>query len=167
MLKLESKNKKEKRIFLTNDFTRKGLCLLLIFSFIATVIGFTTAYCEHRNYSELLTKYDEAIERISQCEVSIADLMTQSTTCSKPDLTMPSDNTEKGNPSASDSAQTHQGSEKESDTTKSETASGYYVTQSGKKYHIASCSYLTKSKISISLERIRAEGYSPCSRCIK
>ena len=167
MLKLENKNKKEKRIFLTNDFTRKGLSLLLVFSFAATIIAFTTAYCEHRNYSELLTEYDEAMKRISQCEVSLAALMTQSTTYSEPDLTVPSDNTEKENPSTSDSAPTHQSSEKESDTTIAETPSGYYVTQSGKKYHIASCSYLTKSKISISLERIRAEGYSPCSRCIK
>ena len=39
-----------------------------------------------------------------------------------------------------------------------------YVTRSGKKYHRASCSYLRKSKIPISLSEARGQ-YGPCSRC--
>lgn len=43
----------------------------------------------------------------------------------------------------------------------------YYVTASGKKYHIGSCSYLSKTKIEISLEEALNKGYEPCSRCIE
>lgn len=43
----------------------------------------------------------------------------------------------------------------------------YYVTASGKKYHIGSCSYLSKTKIEISLDEALNKGYEPCSRCIK
>lgn len=43
----------------------------------------------------------------------------------------------------------------------------YYVTASGKKYHNAGCSYLTKSRREITLSEIRSGGYSPCSRCIE
>ena len=42
----------------------------------------------------------------------------------------------------------------------------YYVTKSGRKYHIDGCSYL-KSKIEITYDDIIAGGYEPCSRCIK
>lgn len=42
----------------------------------------------------------------------------------------------------------------------------YYVTSSGKKYHKSTCSYLSKSRISISLSDAKSKGYSPCSRCI-
>ena len=40
-----------------------------------------------------------------------------------------------------------------------------YVTKSGKKYHSASCHYLAKSKIEISLADAQAKGYTPCSVC--
>lgn len=40
-----------------------------------------------------------------------------------------------------------------------------YVTNTGKKYHKSSCSYLSKSKISISLEDAKSSGYTPCKRC--
>ena len=39
-----------------------------------------------------------------------------------------------------------------------------YVTQTGKKYHRGSCSYLRRSKILISLEEAKLR-YSPCSLC--
>jgi cell division septation protein DedD len=40
-----------------------------------------------------------------------------------------------------------------------------YVTKTGEKYHISSCSYLAKSKISISLSAAKKQGYTACSRC--
>lgn len=40
-----------------------------------------------------------------------------------------------------------------------------YVTKSGQKYHRASCTYLRKSKISITLGEAKKEGYTPCSKC--
>lgn len=40
-----------------------------------------------------------------------------------------------------------------------------YVTRTGKKYHGPNCSYLSRSKIAISLKEARQKGYTPCSRC--
>ena len=39
-----------------------------------------------------------------------------------------------------------------------------YVTKTGKKYHLGSCSSLRRSKIQISLAEAK-QGYGPCSRC--
>lgn len=39
-----------------------------------------------------------------------------------------------------------------------------YITNTGSKYHRASCSYL-KSKNAITKEKAISQGYSPCSRC--
>lgn len=40
-----------------------------------------------------------------------------------------------------------------------------YVTNTGKKYHMAGCRYLKRSQISIKLKDAKAEGYEPCSVC--
>ena len=40
-----------------------------------------------------------------------------------------------------------------------------YITKTGKKYHRATCRYLSRSKIPISLKDAKANGYTPCSVC--
>lgn len=40
-----------------------------------------------------------------------------------------------------------------------------YVTNTGKKYHKPSCSYLKKSKIEMSLSEAQSQGYTACSKC--
>ncbi len=40
-----------------------------------------------------------------------------------------------------------------------------YITDTGEKYHKSGCRYLSKSKHAISLEKARAQGYTPCSVC--
>ena len=50
----------------------------------------------------------------------------------------------------------------DSDISNSQTV---YITKTGKKYHRSGCSYLKKSKISISLKNAKAQGYTACSRC--
>jgi methylphosphotriester-DNA--protein-cysteine methyltransferase len=40
-----------------------------------------------------------------------------------------------------------------------------YITKTGGKYHVASCSSLRKSKIAISLGDAVRRGYGPCGRC--
>ncbi|WP_010243883.1 MBL fold metallo-hydrolase [Acetivibrio cellulolyticus] len=40
-----------------------------------------------------------------------------------------------------------------------------YVTKSGDKYHTESCQYLKKSKISISLDDAKSQGFTSCSKC--
>lgn len=40
-----------------------------------------------------------------------------------------------------------------------------YITESGEKYHRAGCQYLSHSKISVTLNEAREQGYEPCSKC--
>jgi len=40
-----------------------------------------------------------------------------------------------------------------------------YKTETGSKYHSDGCSYLSKSRIPISLADAKAEGLTPCSKC--
>jgi hypothetical protein len=40
-----------------------------------------------------------------------------------------------------------------------------YVTRTGKKYHRATCRYLSRSKIPTTLKDARANGYTACSVC--
>ncbi|MBO4854055.1 MAG: LPXTG cell wall anchor domain-containing protein [Oscillospiraceae bacterium] len=40
-----------------------------------------------------------------------------------------------------------------------------YVTRTGECYHRGSCSYLSQSKYSISLQSAVSQGYRACSRC--
>ena len=40
-----------------------------------------------------------------------------------------------------------------------------YITKAGTKYHLSTCSYLSSSKIPISLVEALSQGYEPCKRC--
>ena len=40
-----------------------------------------------------------------------------------------------------------------------------YTTKTGTKYHVAGCSYLSKSKIPVSLSYAKSKGLTPCSKC--
>jgi micrococcal nuclease len=40
-----------------------------------------------------------------------------------------------------------------------------YITKSGKKYHRATCRYLSRSKIPTTLKDAKANGYTACSVC--
>lgn len=42
----------------------------------------------------------------------------------------------------------------------------YYITKTGKKYHVDGCRSLSQSKIQISYSNAVARGYKPCSSCI-
>ncbi|MBE7558797.1 hypothetical protein HS125_07560 [bacterium] len=44
-------------------------------------------------------------------------------------------------------------------------SSTVYITKSGKKYHRDGCRSLAKSKIAISREEAKKQGYTPCSVC--
>ncbi|HPJ13301.1 MAG TPA: hypothetical protein PLV00_07945 [Caldisericia bacterium] len=46
-----------------------------------------------------------------------------------------------------------------------ENETAVYGTNSGDKFNLISCSYLRKSKIPISLKNVKAQSYTPCSRC--
>ena len=51
------------------------------------------------------------------------------------------------------------------DSTPTKQGRTVYITASGKKYHKAGCSYLKQSKIAITLQQAKEQGYTPCSRC--
>lgn len=46
-----------------------------------------------------------------------------------------------------------------------ETAFTVYITETGTKYHLSGCRFLSESKIEISLSNAKAQGYTPCSVC--
>lgn len=48
---------------------------------------------------------------------------------------------------------------------KSQQSQTVYITRTGDKYHRAGCQYLNESKIPISEDDARAQGYTRCSRC--
>ena len=50
-------------------------------------------------------------------------------------------------------------------TTESGSGVTVYITKTGAKYHRAGCSSLSQSKIPISLEEAKAQGFEPCKRC--
>lgn len=57
---------------------------------------------------------------------------------------------------------------KEATTPQSETDNNeeiVYITKTGSKYHRGDCRYLKSSKIPISLEEAKADGYEPCKVC--
>jgi hypothetical protein len=158
--------------------SERSLLALLVFSFICTLLGFGIAYTEHRSLTDLSDKYDVAIEKIDQCQAALSSLSELVTSTQY----IQSANTEEylstsdfyqisdiiADTSANGKADNSTAQTKPAKTTRAPEISGqYYVTQSGSKYHISSCSYLSKSRIAVSLETIRSKGYSPCSRCIK
>ena len=182
-------NNKSGNKFLSAALTPKSIAILLVFSFMVTVLAFGVAYNEHQKLTTLTEKYDEAIVKINNCEAVLTALVKQMENESVSDVVIPpaEEDTAPEIPTAPEEYVTPTGenvdvtkneapaleineSQKatQATTSKAPSASGpYFVTQSGKKYHVASCSYLSKSKIPISVDRIKAEGYSPCSRCIK
>lgn len=68
---------------------------------------------------------------------------------------------------ASDSAKSSDSTANMDTPDNSSTGSGtiVYITNTGEKYHLGSCSYLRQSKIEIDKEDAIAQGYSACSRC--
>lgn len=55
--------------------------------------------------------------------------------------------------------------ENSSDTTEEESANTVYVTPSGKKYHKASCRYISSTSTALSLSEAKAKGYDACKVC--
>ena len=168
---------KKTKLSLTKNLTVKSLCFMLALSVIATVLGFAVAYNEHRNLVELWDKYDEAMVKIEECEDAIAELSQK---ISDNNIVV-TEKVEYQENYAQDVSEEYiavtdktDNQSATSDKTESTTAASsavtsgkYYVTKSGSKYHIGTCSFLSKSKIAITMEQIKAEGYTPCSRCIK
>lgn len=69
--------------------------------------------------------------------------------------------------SSSLSSTTKASNNSSSNTENVSTSNSYtvYITDTGKKYHSASCSYLKKSKHAISKDSAISQGYSACSKC--
>ena len=168
---------KKTKFSLTKSFTVRSISFMLILSVIATVLGFAVAYNEHRNLEELWDKYDEAMVKIEECEDAIAELSQK---ISDNNIVV-TEKVEYQENFAQDVSEEYiavtdktDNQSATSDKTESTTAASsavssgkYYVTKSGSKYHIGTCSFLSKSKIAITMEQIKAEDYTPCSRCIK
>ena len=166
---------KDVKFSISKTFTVRSISFLLFLSVIATCLGFGVAYNEHRNLAQLQDKYDEAMVKIEKCEESVSALSQQiaamNTVVTEGYTEYSEYNEEEYSYYEGGTTEYSVGTEDKTESTTAATSavsSGkYYVTKSGSKYHIGTCSFLSKSKIPITSEQIKAKGYTPCSRCIK
>ena len=86
----------------------------------------------------------------------------------------PSESWQAGEPKGSSSGEesTRESQPKEESTAKSQKQNTdkqseemVHITESGKKYHLAGCSYLKDSDIEITKTEAEAQGYEPCKKC--
>lgn len=119
-----------------------------------TSVSAVTSQTEISQETSSQTTFDSASNEIEQNQTTLRAEITEITEVTT---------------SASTTAQVAEEKTSETHTQKSAVDSEqiYYVTKSGKKYHIGTCSYLSKSKIEITAVGISSGGYEPCSRCIK
>ncbi len=97
------------------------------------------------------------IEDAGKVEEKKTEKTAENTTKKTTSNTVKPANTNNNNATKNDSS-----TEVKAAETKSKTV---YVTKTGSKYHSGGCSYLRRSKISTTLDRAKASGYTPCSRC--
>ena len=145
------------------------------------VLGALVSQMDNTGYSEVTITAEPEEEYVAIVPETTTQTYTTTTTytttqsktttsAAKPSATTTKENiptTEKTTSQTTTVADKPQKTTATSTTAAPSTSGTYFVTQSGTKYHVGSCSYLSKSKIPITMDRIKAGGYSPCSRCIK
>lgn len=151
-------------------------------SYEETLASFTELESTNQTLQSQLEEKDSEIASLKQSvdttstyEGQIKELEKQVESLKEENTTLQSKVTNLETAAASSSSTaTTSDSAKSSDSTanmdtpdNSSTGSGtiVYITNTGEKYHLGSCSYLRQSKIEIDKEDAIAQGYSACSRC--
>lgn len=164
--------------FRTKLFSKTNIAIVACASLVLNVAMVGMLYDEQKDFDAL-----SAVYAFVQENVPVSDSAVQKTTQEKQQETTvreSSSETEKETAATSlNEAEDITAAEKESISSDPETSATesaedvpsdqttYYVTNSGKKYHVSTCSYLSKSRNAITLSQAKAKGFSPCSRCIK
>lgn len=155
-------------------FSKTNIAIVAVMSIVLNIVLAGVACSLHKDFETFLSLYapvkSEGISTTAPADEVTTALQTShkaeeikesTTSATEPSSEKSSETTVK---EEADSKEESTFSTAESEESQQET---YYVTSSGKKYHKSTCSYLSKSRISISLSDAKAKGYSPCSRCIK
>lgn len=123
------------------------------------------------------TKINQLNEQLSDTEKQISDLTNTNNSLSSENQKLSENNTtlenEKQNLNNKISelqntiSAVSVSSQSTSSPTPTNSTQGYtvYITDTGKKYHKSSCSYLNQSKTAININSAKSQGYTPCSRC--
>ncbi len=162
----------------TKLFSKTNIAIIAVSSIVLNIALIGMLYDEQKDFDALSSVYSLTYEYIST-----SVLTTQNITHNKQQETFAQ---ESSNAASSNSAttsaskaddKTPENAENISSPSKATTAESteavvsdrktYYITDSGKKYHLSGCSYLKNSSNAITLSRAKAEGFTPCSRCIK
>ena len=128
-----------------NKLKRENECIVLYMVCFALFLALIIVFCLMCVYKQYVPEENATTQ--SRVEANLAKPTSTKTPTSTP------------KPSSTPAPQN------QSSSTKSETSTTVYITNSGSKYHKANCSYLSKSKISIDLSKAKSQGYEPCSKC--
>ncbi len=150
--------------FRSRLFSKINIAIVAVLSITLNIAMGGVAYKEHKEYQALSAVYAGEIgETVSTtaaettaavAQITDSEEQTQANVAQESTQSQNEDKvTTAKAPTSDTSAETEQGT--------------YYVTNSGTKYHIGTCSYLSKSRNAITLSEAKAKGYTPCSRCIK
>ncbi len=139
-------------------FSKTNIAIVAVLSIALNIAAAGVAYNEHKAFESLSALYASTLpqeESIHAAESGTTDSQPPSEASTAQETTAKETTT----------------AETQADTTEppeAENESGiYYVTNSGTKYHLGSCSYLRASRNKITLSQAKAKGFTPCSRCIK
>ena len=169
---------KEKSKLLSFILNKKNItiALLLLCIFCLIIIYFNSySYKNNLQVQSLTEQVQNLKEELNKNKNSLEDYKKQITDLQKEKITLE----EKNKQLESDKEKLEQDleqlkisnskniSQDNSSNTSSTLNDSYtvYITNSGKKYHSADCSYLSKSKISIDKNSAISRGYTPCSKC--
>ncbi len=147
--------------------TTKGLVSQLSPEFAVISCGANNQY-GHPHQEALDALSDVTVYRTDQ-DGTVVATCDRSAISWKDHVTAPRASVEKAPAAKSSGSSAGSGDSKakQAETTGKATGGGpvVYITKTGEKYHADGCSSLRKSKIEISLEDAKAQGYEPCKRC--
>lgn len=156
------------------------LCLTILFALVVTVsVSISTALRHERQNQQQKYKILDIIEQTQIPSVESAQSLENDTvkTSDLDDISSDYSNTystdglftQEKSESVSDNYIGNSDSDEVSSNSLQTTSGNFYVTKSGTKYHISTCSYIqgkTDLKV-ITAQSIHSYEYTPCSKCIK
>lgn len=116
------------------------------------------------NKTSVNTIIENTIEQTETKETNTIQKNNNSESTTKNDSSSSNNKTNSSNKS-NNTAKENVTSSSEKTTTDYSKSTIVYITNTGEKYHRSGCSSLRKSKIEISLDKAKKQGYSACSRC--
>lgn len=145
--------------FRSRLFSKTNIAIVAVLSIALNIAMGGVAYNEHKELQAMSAVYAGQVSGETSSAAAEETTAVAGTTESQPQ-------TQASTEEQSTKEKVSETKGEEITTAQSEQGT-YYVTNSGTKYHVGTCSYLSKSRNPISLSDAKARGLTPCSRCIK